>query len=593
MTRTSQVPLTVSTAGATAATPWVGGTVSGAPTTGTFIAGNWAIAQNGHLWICTVGGTPGTWVDAGSYGSGGGGVSSLTGTANQVTVSAATGAVTVSLPSAVTIAGAMAAATLAAVGLTGAVAVSRYVGATAGGAPTTGTFAVGDLVVAQNGKVWVCTVAGTPGTWEGRAGITYTGTGTPPAGTGLAGDFFLTTDTHRLYGPKGTDTAWGSPQVPVLRGSSYVNNSTNTTVTLVAPGGISVGDVIFVIASTFTSTLNTPTGYTLARSLTVTANTLLNVYTKVATSADLTATITISSSSGYVTAVAAGFSFVDTTTPVAANASALAASSVDLVSPSVAVANSTPTVALYAAAKEGGNAGGSFALTPPTSISNAYSAGNNIALSYANTGAVANSATADWGTNVGTASGAITLVLTPQVAIPYNDFTPATLVTTNTPQTINGVKTHIQELAVVDLKVTGLTGAVAASRYVGATASGAPTTGTFVVGDFVIAQNGQVWICTVTGTPGTWVSAGGASGFTVSSITTTTTAVTNTIYLANGTFTVTIPVASNTQVAVKNTGTGTITVAPVSGTLDGGANATLAQYASINVVADGTNVWVT
>lgn len=53
---------------------------------------------------------------------------------------------------------------------------------------------------------------------------------------------------------------------------------------------------------------------------------------------------------------------------------------------------------------------------------------------------------------------------------------------------------------------SGLTGATAASRYVGATASGAPVSGTFAVGDFVIDQIGKVWVCTGSGTPGTWVS---------------------------------------------------------------------------------------
>lgn len=50
----------------------------------------------------------------------------------------------------------------------------------------------------------------------------------------------------------------------------------------------------------------------------------------------------------------------------------------------------------------------------------------------------------------------------------------------------------------------GLVGAIAATRYVGATASGAPATGTFAVGDFVITQAGAILICTVAGTPGTW-----------------------------------------------------------------------------------------
>lgn len=52
---------------------------------------------------------------------------------------------------------------------------------------------------------------------------------------------------------------------------------------------------------------------------------------------------------------------------------------------------------------------------------------------------------------------------------------------------------------------TGLTGAVAAARFAGGTTSGAPVAGTFAVGDFVIAQDGGVWICTGAGSPGTWI----------------------------------------------------------------------------------------
>lgn len=53
-------------------------------------------------------------------------------------------------------------------------------------------------------------------------------------------------------------------------------------------------------------------------------------------------------------------------------------------------------------------------------------------------------------------------------------------------------------------KPLALTGAVAPTRYVGGTTSGAPTAGTFAVGDFVIDQIGKIWICTGAGTPGTW-----------------------------------------------------------------------------------------
>lgn len=56
------------------------------------------------------------------------------------------------------------------------------------------------------------------------------------------------------------------------------------------------------------------------------------------------------------------------------------------------------------------------------------------------------------------------------------------------------------------ITASGLTGATAASRYVGATASGAPTSGTFAVGDFVVDQLGCIHVCTSAGTPGTWSS---------------------------------------------------------------------------------------
>ena len=50
----------------------------------------------------------------------------------------------------------------------------------------------------------------------------------------------------------------------------------------------------------------------------------------------------------------------------------------------------------------------------------------------------------------------------------------------------------------------GLTGAVAATRFVGGTTAGAPTSGTFAAGDFIVDRTATIWICTVSGTPGTW-----------------------------------------------------------------------------------------
>jgi hypothetical protein len=71
-------------------------------------------------------------------------------------------------------------------------------------------------------------------------------------------------------------------------------------------------------------------------------------------------------------------------------------------------------------------------------------------------------------------------------------------------------------IAAPDFAPSGLAGATASSRYVGATTSGAPTTapaGGFSKGDYVIDQTGAIWICTTAGNPGTWsqIGSGGAT----------------------------------------------------------------------------------
>lgn len=130
--------------GAVSASLYVGATTTGAPAAGTFAVGNWVVARDGHVFICTVAGTPGTWVDAGSSG-------------NLVTsVFSRTGAV---------VAGNADYLAVPSGGLTGAVAATRYVGGTTLGAPASGAFLVGDFVIDQTGHVYVNIAAGSPGTW--------------------------------------------------------------------------------------------------------------------------------------------------------------------------------------------------------------------------------------------------------------------------------------------------------------------------------------------------------------------------------------------------------------------------------------------
>ena len=55
----------------------------------------------------------------------------------------------------------------------------------------------------------------------------------------------------------------------------------------------------------------------------------------------------------------------------------------------------------------------------------------------------------------------------------------------------------------------GLVGAMVPTRYVGGALGGPPTAGTYQVGDFSIDPLGSEFVCTVAGTPGTWVEVGG------------------------------------------------------------------------------------
>ena len=157
--------------GATAASRYVGATASGAPTTGTFVVGDYVIDQTAKIWICTTAGTPGTWTQI-SGGSSGATLGANTFTGNQT------------------------APAFIASGLTGATAASRYVGATTGGAPTSGTFNVGDFCVDQTGAFWICTTAGTIG-----SGCVFTEV---YPGTGLTNP--MTTAGDTIYG-----TSSGTP----------------------------------------------------------------------------------------------------------------------------------------------------------------------------------------------------------------------------------------------------------------------------------------------------------------------------------------------------------------------------------------------
>jgi ribosomal protein S6E (S10) len=75
-------------------------------------------------------------------------------------------------------------------------------------------------------------------------------------------------------------------------------------------------------------------------------------------------------------------------------------------------------------------------------------------------------------------------------------------------------QTFVGNLSAPVVIARGLSGATTASRYVGGVSNGAPTSGSFAVGDYVIDQTGKLWICTAAGSPGVWSNAanGGTAG---------------------------------------------------------------------------------
>ena len=70
-------------------------------------------------------------------------------------------------------------------GLAGATAAASFAGATVSGAPVSGTYEVGDLTIDQSGSIWICTVAGSPGTFVELTNI-ITGTGSTLGNEGRA-----------------------------------------------------------------------------------------------------------------------------------------------------------------------------------------------------------------------------------------------------------------------------------------------------------------------------------------------------------------------------------------------------------------------
>jgi hypothetical protein len=122
-------------------------------------------------------------------------------------------------------------------GLPGAPLGVRFLGATTSGAPATGTWKAGDHVEDRTGKIWICTTAGTPGTWMSGLGLLAT--------TGLNG--------YTLVNGTGNIVSWTAPNDGALHRILLVVqlavSSTETggqvNVTFTAPNGSAETATIF------------------------------------------------------------------------------------------------------------------------------------------------------------------------------------------------------------------------------------------------------------------------------------------------------------------------------------------------------------
>lgn len=149
---------TIGFVGASFNARFCGATSSGAPSTGTFQIGDFVVDQTGSFWVCTSPGSPGTFIQAVN--------TSAAQTLTNKTLNSPVLTGTTTGAGSINISGSTQSLDFLPTGKTGATAVSTYAGATTGGPPTTGTFALGDFIIDQTGLEWVCTVAGSPGTWR-------------------------------------------------------------------------------------------------------------------------------------------------------------------------------------------------------------------------------------------------------------------------------------------------------------------------------------------------------------------------------------------------------------------------------------------
>ena len=130
-------------------------------------------------------------------------------------------------------------------GLTGATGGYRWVGSkTTSGAPTSGTFAVGDMMWDITATLWICTIAGTPGTWNPVSSIDLTRRSA--TATAILGEVTVFTGSTASQ----TITLPANP----VAGTSYaiVNNASVTVNILGGTNSLSIENVTYTATTPYT-----------------------------------------------------------------------------------------------------------------------------------------------------------------------------------------------------------------------------------------------------------------------------------------------------------------------------------------------------
>lgn len=440
------------------------------------------------------------------FGGGGGGsgaVTSVNGHTGAVVLGASdVSAAPVASP---TFTGIVTAPEFSASGLTGATSASRYVGATTSGAPASGTFAVGDFVVAQNGHIFVCTAAGTPGTWVdvGSVGNLVTSVAGRTGAVVIAeGDVTNLTSDLALKAPLASPALTGVPTAP----TAAVDTNTTQLATMAA---------ILAQAAAATPLID--------------GTAAVGTSTRYARGDHVHPTDTTRAADAAAAHLAGAESFTGIKTFSAGPALATQA-----LSSNTTLADGSASVVLC------NTSGGVFTATLPATPttgtlfifvdSNASWATNNLTIGRngKNIDGAAANYTGDsnngvvglyydgtgWRSIIDQLSNANPII--DGTAAPGTSQKPARadhVHPTDTTRAPLASPTFTGTTTAPEFSASGLTGATAASRYVGATASTSPASGTFAVGDFIVTQTGAMWICTGAGTPGTWtqVIAGSAA----------------------------------------------------------------------------------